>query len=208
MFKMSLAFILFCLAVNFAEAKTVFSCETSSQVRLGYKTHLKLSQNPTGGFILEKNGQEVSEKDSQAIDDQMVSLTNLDTYYKCATEDSECRKSASLTRGSGYQDFAQVLLMAQGMEKGNPKSGKKSTRKKLDTSKVVAGKSYIFSKKRDDGSDVPQAGVYEFYDMKNNLLGRYFYGMELMECKDKNYPTSEENSSGSGAGSKSIKSNQ
>ena len=189
MFKavlISASVLLFSVA---GHTKTIFACETTSKLLApGKKMHLKLTQKPTREYTLEIGGVEAHSGNGEHINDTMVSLTNLDQYLKCSSYDPACQDKVSAGKGDGYQDFGNVLAFALAIDKSVPEAKGSNSLTKLKVSQITSGKSYIMAVK-DKVSKFGNMGVYEYYDKSNKLLGRYLYALEVIDCKDKEKPS-------------------
>lgn len=184
-------------AFSFAtQARVIFSCEGTSKVmNPGAKTHLRLTQSPTKEFKLEKDGVEAHNQPNEEILSYEPKLDGLAEYIKCNPYDEKCKDKASKGKDKGFTDFGNLIGMAKSLEedKDIPKDMPTNTNSltKLKLSDVKSGKAYIFGEKG-KVSKFGNMGVYEFYDKSGKILGRYIYAVEIMDCSNRERPSSQQ----------------
>ena len=173
------------LAVNAAPAiaKTLFACEGKSKVfKEAPPLHFELSQDNAGKYSMKYNGADYND---EPVAVKEVRLDKMQEFLKCDVGNDECVNK--VTGGDeATLSAANVVALAKVHGREKMMKGHTSSLSKLDPSKIDHAKTYTYN-----GKKFGQVGVFEYYDKKDKLLGRYIYAIDVMDCVNKAKPTQD-----------------
>lgn len=184
MVKFVVIFLCVGLISGKAFAIDVFACEGRSNVMAPGKTmHMKLQlDEKTKEFSITVNGI----KSDEAVKLMTPQLPQLEEYLKCDAYDEPCKAKYDV-KDDGYMEAAAVLSIAKTLAKELPKK-KQGSLAQLDPKNITKARIYQMGKTSKFGG----MGVYEYFDKSEEMLGRYIYAIEAMDCKNKVVPTDDQ----------------
>lgn len=165
-----------------SSAKVLVACEGTTKVfSPDTKLHFRIVQDDkTHNLSVFQNGSSL-EDEVQVIE---TTAKGLIAIMKCSPYDNVCLNKASQQDGPNLKELGALVQMAMLPRADGDKVGALGS---IKPEEIASGKIYKIGKNTRMGA----GSVYELYNKKHKLLGRFIYAVETLPCIDKAEPSQD-----------------